>query len=201
MEQIRAEMRVYAAEVAGTREDLDPELEAAGLEVWERSSTETFAIPCVGAIIHREISGQSQILIQERQKESGGPENGMLGIAAGKVREYENIFDALRREVQEETGLTVLNIQCENEQVIRTVNGYKVMSFTPFCTTQNLSGGYSIILQTFLCQAGGELLRSSPEAQNIRWVSVNDCKTRLEQSPADFYPLHINALMKYLDAQ
>ncbi|TSA83167.1 NUDIX domain-containing protein [Deinococcus detaillensis] len=165
-----------------------------------RVSTETFAIPCVGAIIHREIDGQSQILIQERQKKSGGIENGMLEVPAGKVREYENIFDALRREVREETGLSLLNIQGENEQTVRTVNGYKVMSFTSFCTTQNLSGGYSIILQTFLCQAEGEMLRSSSEAQDIRWVSTEECKAQLQNSPADFYPLHINALMKYLDA-
>ncbi|WP_237724764.1 NUDIX hydrolase [Deinococcus alpinitundrae] len=93
---------------------------------------ETFAVPCVGAMIHREIGGQPQILIQERQKKSGGVENGLLELAAGKVREYENIFDAPKREVREETGLSLLSIQGESERTVRTINGYEVMSFTPF---------------------------------------------------------------------
>ncbi len=35
--KIRAEMRAYALAVAGTSEDLDPEWEALGLEVWQAS--------------------------------------------------------------------------------------------------------------------------------------------------------------------
>lgn len=34
-ELVRAELAAYAAAVAGTPDDLDPELEAAGLEVWQ----------------------------------------------------------------------------------------------------------------------------------------------------------------------
>ena len=165
-----------------------------------KNTTERFAIPCVGAIIHCQISGQPHILIQERQKEGGGIENGMLEIAAGKVREYENVFEALKREVREETGLILASIQGEESQMTRTVNGYEVMSFTPFCTTQNLSGGYSIILQTFICQADGEVLESSSETRNIRWVSVEQCKAQLKNDPDAFYPLHINALMRYVGA-
>lgn len=160
--------------------------------------TETFAIPCVGAIISREIDGQRHILIQERRKESGGIENGLLELAAGKVREYENVFDALRREVHEETGLRVTRILSEDQRTVRTVNGYEVMSFTPFCTTQNLSGGYSIILHTFVCEAAGILLEGTTETANIRWISTDDCRAILRQRPTKFYPLHLNALAKYL---
>ncbi len=59
---------------------------------------ETFAKPAVGAIIEKSEKGERYILIQERQKENGGIENGMLELPAGKIREFENIFDALRRE-------------------------------------------------------------------------------------------------------
>ncbi|OLV19937.1 Phosphohydrolase (MUTT/NUDIX family protein) [Deinococcus marmoris] len=160
--------------------------------------SETFAIPCVGAIIAREVGGVRCLLIQERRKPGAGIENGMMEVAAGKVREYENVFDALRREVAEETGLRLTRIEGEDTAITRTVNGYTVMSYTPFCTTQNLSGGYSIILHSFLCEAEGEPLTRTDETRNLRWMPLAECWSYLQNRPEDFYPLHINALSLYL---
>jgi 8-oxo-dGTP pyrophosphatase MutT (NUDIX family) len=159
---------------------------------------ETFAVPCVGAIITRRVGGVPCLLLQERLKSGGGIENGMLEVAAGKVRAYENVFDALRREVLEETGLRLTRIEGEETALTRTVNGYKVMSYTPFCTTQNLSGGYSILLHSFICEAEGEPLARTDEARNLRWMSLDDCRHHLQSHPEAFYPLHLNALSLYL---
>ena len=38
-------------------------------------------------------------------------EKGLLEIPAGKIREYENIYAALRREVFEEIGIKIKNIK------------------------------------------------------------------------------------------
>ena len=159
---------------------------------------EVFAKPAVGAIIEKTERGCDYILIQERQKENGGIENGLLEIPAGKIREYENIFTALRREVWEETGLKVTEITGEKDAITNEINGYKVMSFSPFCSTQNFSGGYSIVLQTFLCHAEGTLLARSNETTNIRWVTRAECLQMLSYKIDGFYPMHINALKKYL---
>lgn len=160
--------------------------------------SETFPIPCVGTIIARKVGAVRCLLIQERRKPGAGIENGMLEVAAGKVREYENVFDALRREVHEETGLRLTRIKGEEAAVTRTVNGYEVMSYTPFCTTQNLSGGYSIILHSFICEAEGEPVTQTSETRNLRWMPLDDCRTHPQNRPEDFYPLHINALSLYL---
>lgn len=159
---------------------------------------ETFAMPCVGAIIARRVGGVRCLLIQERRKPGAGIENGMLEVAAGKVRDYENVFAALRREVAEETGLRLTRIVGEDTAITRTVNGYAVMSYTPFCTTQNLSGGYSIILHSFICEAEGEPLTQTDETRHLRWMPLAECRQRLQDRPEDFYPLHINALSLYL---
>ncbi len=159
---------------------------------------EIFAKPAVGAIIEKEKDGVKYILLQQRQKEDGGIENGMLEIPAGKVREYENIFDALRREVWEETGLTITEISGEKEAVINEVNGYRIISFLPFYSSQNLTGGYSLMLQTFVCHAEGRLLKETNETTNIHWVSIDEVKTLLSSNASVFYPMHINALRKYL---
>ena len=125
---------------------------------------EKFAIPCVAAIIEKIINNEKYILIQTRQKENGAETNGMLEVPAGKIREYENIFEALRREVKEETGLSITKILGEDNQISNFIKGNEVISYTPYCITQNLSGAYSIILNTFLCEAKGELLTETNES-------------------------------------
>lgn len=158
---------------------------------------EVFAIPAVGAIIQKVEQGQRYILIQTRNKENGGSENGMTEIPAGKVREYENLFTALRREVWEETGLDIIKIYGEENTVSSEMNGYSTISMSPFCVTQNLSGGYSIILHTFICQAVGDLLTKTNETTDIRWEQVEIVEAMLCKDPKRFYPMHINALKKY----
>ncbi|MFT5872472.1 MAG: 8-oxo-dGTP pyrophosphatase MutT (NUDIX family) [Clostridium sp.] len=160
---------------------------------------EIFAKPAVGAIIEKNINGVLYILIQERYKADDVSANGLIEIPAGKVREYENIFDGLRREVWEETGLKLTEIEGEKETVLCNCNGYTVISFNPFYSSQNLSGGYSIMLQTFICKATGELLQQSDESVNIRWISVQNLKILIEENENIFYPMHINALKKYIN--
>lgn len=158
---------------------------------------EVFAKPTVGAIIEKECDGKKYILIQQRNKENEGIETRMIEIPAGKIREYESIFDTLRREVREETGLTITQIKGEENLIISENSGYKTISFIPFCSTQNLSGGYSIMLQTFICQAEGELLDETNETINIRWEAIEIVEDMLEMNPKQFYPMHINALRRY----
>jgi len=147
---------------------------------------ETFGKPCVGAIIEKNEKGVDYILVQERNKQNGVPENGLLEIPAGKIREYENIFNALRREIMEETGLTITEIQGEDESVECECNGYTVISFNPFYSSQNLSGVYSIILQTFICKAEGNMLEKSDESINIRWIQISELKELLEKDQSIF---------------
>ena len=157
---------------------------------------EIFAKPAVGAIIEKDINGIRHILIQKRRKNIS--EDGLIEIPAGKIREFENIFDALRREVREETGLTITNIIGENHQTIET-KSYSTISFSPFCITQNLSGGYSLILFTFICSGEGNLYNKSNESSDIKWIPANELKLLLDTNPEKFFPMSINSLKKYFE--
>ena len=159
---------------------------------------EKFAVPCVAAIIEKIVNNEKYILIQTRQKEDGAETNGMLELPAGKIREYENIFEALRREVKEETGLSITKILGEDNQISNFIKGNEVISYTPYCITQNLSGAYSIILNTFSCEAKGELLTETNESQNIHWIKIKELKKILKNNPEKIFLFHINALQKYL---
>ncbi len=94
--------------------------------------------PGAAGIIEKNIDGCEYILLQERYKPDAPSENGLLEIPAGKIREFENIFDCLRREVMEETGLEVVEIEGEKEAVIYKNNGYEVLSYDPFSNAQNM---------------------------------------------------------------
>ena len=54
------------------------------------------------------------------------------------------------------------------------------------------------MLQTFICTAKGNLLKQSDESVNIRWISIEDLKLLLEKDEKAFYPMHINAMKKYI---
>ena len=159
---------------------------------------EKFTVPCVAAIIEKITNNEKYILIQTSQKEDGAETNEMLELPDGKIREYENIFETLRREVKEETGLSITKILGEDNQISNFIKGNEVISYTPYCITQNLSGAYSIILNTFLCEAEGELLTETNESQNIHWIKIEELKKIFKNNPEKIFLLHINALQKYL---
>ena len=159
---------------------------------------EKFAIPAVGAIIIKRVANDEFILVQNRKKNNGDGMDGLLEIPVGKIREYENIFDALRREVWEETGLHLTKIKGEEDKQFLNIDGKKTIIFSPYCVTQNLSGAYSIILSTFLCEAEGELLERTNETENIRWIRRNELKEIVENAPESIFLMHVHALRKYL---
>ena len=159
---------------------------------------ETFAIPAVGAIIVKKAEDEEMILVQIRKKNNGDGMDGLLEIPAGKIREYENIFEALRREVWEETGLHITAIQGEDTSRFIDVTGNKTIAFSPYCVTQNLSGAYSIILSTFICEAEGELLEQTNETENIHWMGRRELKEIVNNSPESIFLMHVHALRKYL---
>ena len=162
-------------------------------------AVEVFAKPCAGAIIEKMIGGEKYILMQTRQKIGGGDTNGKLELPAGKIREYEDVFSTLRREIFEETGLTVTKIYGEDSSTSTQIGNVETVSFEPFCITQNLSGAYSIILNTFICEAEGEPLTETNEAQNIGWLSISKVKRIVENEPEKIFFMHLNALKKYLN--
>ncbi|WP_263457759.1 NUDIX domain-containing protein [Miniphocaeibacter halophilus] len=109
------------------------------------------------------------------------------------------MFDALRREVKEETGLVITKILGEDESFYTEVNGNRVINFTPFCVCQNMSGLYSIVLNVFICYAEGELLEKTDESINIRWERVEDVKRMLQENKEKFFLMDITPLNKYLN--
>ncbi|NYB73633.1 NUDIX domain-containing protein [Sedimentibacter hydroxybenzoicus DSM 7310] len=160
--------------------------------------TEHFSIPGAGGIIVKRIDNTEYILLQERCKIDAPNEHGLLEIPAGKVRAFECIFDTLKREIKEETGLNVTQILGENLSSVYEGNSYKVINFVPFSCSQNIEGTYPIIVFVFVCNVEGDLLPFSNESKNYKWVSVEEMKILLNKNHELFYPMHVNTLKKYV---
>lgn len=58
---------------------------------------ELFCKPGAGGIIEKNINGVDYILVQDKYNENAKSEMELIEITAGKIREFENIFDCLRR--------------------------------------------------------------------------------------------------------
>ncbi|MCE5234487.1 MAG: NUDIX domain-containing protein [Eubacteriales bacterium] len=144
------------------------------------------------------MDGAEHILLQERCKPGTPGETGLLEIPAGKIRAFECIFDTLKREIKEETGLHVTEILGENLSSVYEGHSYKVINFTPFSCSQNIEGSYPIMVFVFICHVEGELLPFSDEAKNYRWISVEETKALLNDNPELIYPMHVDTLRKYV---
>lgn len=159
---------------------------------------EKFTIPAVGGIVESEIKGEKAILMQTRKKDSIEG-TGFFEIPAGKIREFENIFDCLRREIKEETGLDVIEIYGEKKASVVKNGEYKVVGYEPFYCSQNTTGVYPIMVTTFICKVEGEQLSASNESENIGFVTLTELRQQLTTNREQFYPMHIAALEKYLN--
>lgn len=162
---------------------------------------EAFSKPGAGGIIEKTVNGIDYILIQERFKDDAKAEEGLIEIPAGKIREFENIYECLKREIWEETGLEVIEIEGEKDAIIFEANGYKVLNYTPFSCSQNIEGTYPIMVQIFICKVKGDVLESTNETKNVRWISLKDLKELLNKEEECFYPMHVTTLHKYINSK
>ncbi|MBU0569974.1 NUDIX domain-containing protein [Patescibacteria group bacterium] len=75
---------------------------------------EKLYFPFVGAIIEREVGGEKQVLVQVRQKDADQVYSGSFEIPGGKFRAFEDVYETVRREVKEESGLEITFIKGED---------------------------------------------------------------------------------------
>lgn len=159
---------------------------------------EKLYIPFVGAIIERKgPSGEKEILIQIRQKESDPIYNGSIEIPGGKLKAYEDVYQAIKREVKEESGLDITFIEKENSRVDIQNRGDVSSLIEPFCVTQMKNGPFVGLI--FLCKATGEPSKITDEARDIRWITISELRKIIELTPEKIYTAFLGPLRRYLN--
>ncbi len=123
----------------------------------------------VRALVIRETDNKKQLIIQLRQRK-GEPE--VYELPGGRINEYEKIVDGLKREVMEETGLTVKNIYGEQDSVITTGNVFSMECIKPYAAYQTIKGPVDSFGIYFLCEAEGELLKKGDDTADVHWADT-----------------------------
>lgn len=149
------------------------------------------------AIIERTVNGDLEIVIQTRNK-TGEPKS--LELPGGRIEQYESLLMALIREVKEETGLDIVEIEGEETRVDTTGidPDFEVECIRPFSAYQTINGSFDSVGVYFRCRVQGELLTSGDATKNPRWIKVNELRRMMNEDPLQFSSVDRAGIMFYL---
>jgi len=135
---------------------------------------EALIVPNVAALVLRESTGE--LLLQRRDK----PEvvRGLLEIPTGRWRAGEAPWQALSREVAEETGLAVRSMTGEGKR-LEVYPGRPVYALQPAAVVLGAGGAYPALLVAFTCVAEGEPRPLPGETADPRWYPVDEVRALL----------------------
>jgi 8-oxo-dGTP pyrophosphatase MutT (NUDIX family) len=151
----------------------------------------------VAAIIERVHDDELEVLLQTRWKPEDTLYSGLLEIPGGRIQLGEDIQAALRREIEEETGLKIEE-QSPSVDIRRPGKyGKTGVAFVPFCGEQFLGSNY--IGFVFICKASGKLLQKGIyDGKEPRWLKFSELKKLLLDKPEEIFPYHLSALTYYV---
>lgn len=156
----------------------------------------------VSALLERSLNGVREVFVQTRYKPESSPTYlDTLEIPAGGVEPYESVYDAITREVKEETGLDIIKfIDEDSTGVLENRPGDKSMAFRPFLCQQvtETNGGLPWYGFVFLCEVSGEIKMQTEEAKDPRWLKLGELKLFLENQPEKVFSLQYATLKKYV---
>jgi 8-oxo-dGTP pyrophosphatase MutT (NUDIX family) len=154
----------------------------------------------VSVIVEREHNGEVEVLVQTRWKPERDPVySGTLEIPAGGIGSYENVYEAARREVEEETGLRVRSFYPDIQTRTYAPRGDDCFAFVPFCCQQQLKGGIPRIGIVFVCRVeDAEPRPGAGEVGEVMWLKVAVLREIVERQPERVFTLQLPVLDYYL---
>lgn len=157
----------------------------------------------VSAILFKKRDGKIRIFLQTRWKQKTSPTySGMLEIPAGGINPYENVYEALRREVKEETNLDVTKVISDYQsKIFNPRRGDRAFIFKPFICQQVLetNNGLPWVGFVFLCEVEGEAIINANEAKDPIWVSISELKKIIKERPENIFPLQLPVLKYFTE--
>ncbi|MFQ5947310.1 MAG: NUDIX hydrolase [Acidimicrobiia bacterium] len=156
---------------------------------------EGFVVPNVAAIIFRDES-KRELLLQRRN--APDVTRGLLELPSGGWRAGEDPWQALSREVREETGLELRTAQTASLRY-EAHEGRPFVSSRPAAVTVGVEGAYPVLHLAYVCFAAGEPTGPTAEALDPQWYPVDEVR-RLLETPARFTGPTFAILSSYFEA-
>ncbi len=125
----------------------------------------------VRGLLVRESANGKQLLIQLRKRAG---EAAVYELPGGRINEYEKMVDGLRREIMEETGLTVKMIHGEQESVITNGGSFSMECIKPYASYQTIEGPVDSFGVYFLCEADGEPQKEGDDSADVHWAGLDE---------------------------
>ncbi|GIP40317.1 DNA mismatch repair protein MutT [Paenibacillus sp. J31TS4] len=138
----------------------------------------------VRAIIEGGDAADPRILIQTRTKPGEGRR--CLELPGGRLEEYESMLEGLKREVLEETGLTVTAIEGLDDKLDTDAGETNVECLRPFAVYQTTKGPVDSMGVYFRCRAEGDLLQEGDDTAEIRWIGLAELEELASRQPDAF---------------
>jgi len=145
-----------------------------------------------GLIVRKSVNGK-QLLIQLR-KRAGEPES--YELPGGRINEYEKMVDGLRREIMEETGVTVNVIRGEVDSVITTGENFSMECIKPYASYQTIKGPVDSFGVYFLCEAEGEPQREGDDSADVHWACLDEVQKLIDEKR--FSEIDLPAVLMFL---
>jgi ubiquinone/menaquinone biosynthesis C-methylase UbiE/8-oxo-dGTP pyrophosphatase MutT (NUDIX family) len=162
------------------------------------------ALPFTGGIIERTLNnGDVELLLQTRWKPEKDPVySGTFEFPAGVLdKGYENIYDSLKREIFEETGLKLKRVKNDSQTKKFSPKGDdSSFGYKPFCQVQQLKNGKPWIGSIFICEVEeGVPTSQKSEAKDVRWMNKEEVRKMFEKNPEKFFTLELPAWEYYFN--
>ena len=161
-----------------------------------QSEGEPVVVPTVRAVVYR-ASDRGRILLQRRDKPAEAAQ-GRLELPGGKWRAGESVDEAVKREVQEETGVTVRTFvsPVDRKQLEKHVS-FGVAQ--PSMVVTGLEGAYPAAHFLVECIGEGNPRPLAGATVEPAWWELSAVRTHLADEPHDFVRYARVALAVYFD--
>lgn len=124
------------------------------------------------ALVERSGEEGIELLIQRRS--ASEKRKSCIELPGGRIEEFESIPSALKREVLEETGLNVIEIQGIETKIDTQREDSNVECLQPFAVYQTTKGPVDSMGVYFRCKAEGEILERGDNTEQIRWIGTEE---------------------------
>lgn len=151
------------------------------------------------AIIERDGPDGVDILVQVRNKPHEGGKS--IELPGGRVDAFESLIGALRREVREETGLELVQIEGLDTRIETKGIDTNVECLQPFAAYQTLSGPVDSMGIYFRCRVEGKLLKSGDDTERPHWMPVAEIARMLNSDPEQFLFVDRAGLVYFLKVE
>jgi 8-oxo-dGTP diphosphatase len=157
----------------------------------------------ISAILQKIENNETKVYVQTRWKPHTSPTySGLIEIPAGGIDPYENVYDALSREVQEECGLRIVKVINDyRSEILEPRPNDKAFVFKPFLCQQVLetNNGLPWIGFVFLCEVEGKVKIQKEEAKDPNWLTLVELEEILINNPETIFPLQLPVLKYYVE--